>query len=196
MNKLIKYFLCVFFSILVVNFFISAGTCFSNMNEYLIPSKIVKEPTNENFISIGKELETTIENSNLELKDAHGEDYPALGIMYYRTVAHYSSVASVQNFIFSLICGFALGNIIFLIYIVKFNSYKLVICLILILFATGFFMALSDILTYVANVEEIKFGLSQILWNMETIAIHYIIVCLVLCAIHKIYTVYVEIQNS
>ena len=196
MNKVVKYLLCVFFSILAINFIVSAVSCFSSISSYLIPSEIVKNPKDESIISVGKDLESTIEDTTDDLKDAHGEDYPALGIMYYRSVAHYSSVSNVQNFIFSLICGFALGNIIFFIFIAKFKSYKLVLCLILALFITAIFLSLSDVLTYVANSEEIKFSLSEIFWNMEITAIHYIIASLVLIGIHKVYNVYIEIQNS
>lgn len=196
MNKVVKYLLCILFSILSINFIVSASSCFSSISQYLIPAEIIKNPTNEEVVSSGKDLESIIEDSTAELKEAHGEDYPALGVMYYRTVAHYSSVSNVQNFIFSLICGFALGNIIFFIFVVKFKSYKLIVCLILVLFVTAFFFALSDVLTYVANAEKVKFGLSEIFWNMEITAIHYTIACLVLAGIHKVYTVYVEIQNS
>lgn len=196
MNKVIKYLLCIFFSILAINFIVSAVSCFSSISNYLMRSQIVKNPNNESMISLGKELETTIEHTIEDLKSAQGEDYPALGIMYYSSVAHYSSVSNVQNFIFSLICGFALGNIIFFIFIAKFKSYKLIIFLLLSLFTTAFLLALSDILTFIANEEEIKFGLSQIFWNMEVTAIPYIITSLILYGINKICTVYIEIQNS
>lgn len=197
MNKFKKYLLCLLFSILAINFIVSAISFFDSFSQYLIPSQIKKEPTNDSLISIGKDLEKTLENTIYELNETHGEDYPALGIMYYQTISHYSSVALVQNFIFSLICGFALGNIIFFIFIAKLkSSYKLFTILVLVLFVTAFFLSLSDIITYVANSEEIVFGLSEIFWNMEVWAIPYTIICLVFCAIHKIYTVYKEIQNS
>lgn len=196
MNKFIKYFLCIFFSILAINFIVSIIAFCSNISDYLIPSKIEKDPKNDSLVSIGKKFESTLDDTIYELKETHGEDYPALGIVYYRTVSHYSSITVVQNFLFSIVAGFALGNIIFFIFVAKFKSYKLVIFLILALLATAILLSLSDILTYVANNEEIQFGFPEIFWNMETSAIPYIIACLVLCGIHKVYSVYVEIQNS
>lgn len=197
MNKLKKYILCLLFSILAINFIVSASSFFSSLSKYLIPSQISKEPTNESLITLGSEIEKTLENTVYELNETHGENYPALGIMYYQTISHYSSVTLVQNFIFSLICGFALGNVIFFIFIAKLKSpYLLFISLVLVLFVTSFFLSLSDILTYIANSEEIAFSLSEIFWNMEVWVIPYTIVCLILCAVQKIYTVYKEIQNS
>lgn len=197
MNKFKKYLLCLLFSILAINFIVSASSFFTSLSQYLIPSQIKKDPNNDSLVSIGKDLEGTLENTIYELTETHGEDYPALGIMYYQTISHYSSVTLVQNFIFSLICGFALGNIIFFIFIAKLkSSYRLFTILVLVLFVTAFFLSLSDIITYIANSEEIVFGLSEIFWNMEVWAIPYTIICLVLCTIHKIYTVYKEIQNS
>lgn len=196
MKNFKKYLLSILFSILFINFIVSTSSFFSSLSPYLISSKMVSDPTNESLISIAKELETTLDDTTYELTEAHGEEYPALGIVYYKTVSHYSSVNNIQNFIFSLICGFAVGNIIYFIWVAKFKSYKLVLLLILSLFVTSCFLALSDILTFVANSEEIKFGLSEIFWNMEVWCIPYIITCLVLYGAHKAYTVYVEIQNS
>lgn len=197
MNKFKKYLLCLLFSILAINFIVSANSFFTSLSQYLIPSQIKKDPNNDSLVSIGKNLEETLENTIYELTETHGEDYPALGIMYYQTISHYSSVTLVQNFIFSLIGGFTLGNIIFFIFFAKLKSpYILFLSLVLVLFVTAFFLSLSDILTYIANSEEIAFSLSEIFWNMEVWVIPYTIICLVLCAVQKIYTVYKEIQNS
>lgn len=196
MNKFVKYLLYILFSILAINFLVNLISFFYNTEAYLTPAKITANPTSENLISSATELENQLDSLITDLKEQNGEDYPALGIMYYRTIAHYSSVTIVQNFIFSLIAGFALGNIIFFIFISDLKSYKLVLMLILVLFISSTFLALSDIYTAIANSEEFNFGLSEIFWNMETSGIAYIIVCIISLVIKKITKTYYEIKYS
>jgi hypothetical protein len=163
---------------------------------YLTPARITANPTSEELVSVANDLETQLNTLTDELKENNGEDYPALGVMYYRTVAHYSSVTVVQNFIFSLIAGFAFGNIIFFVFISGLKSYKLALALILSLFVVAIFLSLSDIYTAIANSEEVVFGLSEIFFNMETAGIVYFIVAIIAIVIHKITTTYYEIKYS
>ena len=196
MNKFIKYLLCILFSILAVNFLVSFFSFFNYTDSYLTPARITKNPTSEDLVSLAKNLETQLDSLTTDLKEQNGEDYPALGIMYYRSIAHYSSVTVIQNFIFSLIAGFALGNIIFFIFISGLKFYKLTIAIIVSLFISSVFLALSDVYTAIANSEEIKFGLSEIFWNMEITGIAYFIVCFICLVIKKITTYYYEIKYS
>ena len=196
MNKFIKYLLCILFSILAINFLINVISFFNNTESYLTPARITANPTSEDLVELATDLENQLDSLTTDLKEQNGEDYPALGVMYYRTIAHYSSVTIIQNFIFSLIAGFALGNIIFFIFISELKSYKLALVLILALFISSTFLALSDIYTAIANSEEIKFGLPEIFWNMETSGIAYLIVCLISLVIRKITKTYYEIKYS
>lgn len=196
MKKITKYLLCVFFSILAINFLVNGFYAIKSNSSYLFSSRVAKNPKAEEVISLGKNIEEELEKSITNVKDTNGEDYPALGILYYETIQHHSSVRVIQNFLFSLIAGFSLGNIIFLIYVSGLSKYKLVLSLILVLFATSIFLALSDIYTAIANNEEIKFGLSEIFWNMETSTILYVITCIVVAVSHKIYKTYNEIRYS
>ena len=100
MNKFVKYLLCILFSILAINFLVNLISFFYNTEAYLTPAKITANPTSENLISSATELENQLDSLITDLKEQNGEDYPALGIMYYRTIAHYSSVTIIQNFIF------------------------------------------------------------------------------------------------
>lgn len=196
MNKFVKYLLCIFFSILAINFLINLIGFFKYNSSYLLSSRIKNNLQSESLISTGKDLEEKLNTQIDALKEQTSEDYPALGIIYYQTVSHYSSVAIIQNFLFSLISGFALGNIIFFIFISDLHSYKLTIALILALFATALFLTLSDVYTAYANNETAQFGLSQIFWNMEVSGITYIIVCILTLIAKKIYKTYYEIRYS
>ena len=196
MNKFLKYLLCILFSILAINFLTNIVSFFINTNSYLIPAKITTNPKSENLTEIAAELETQINTVITDLKNENGEDYPALGIMYYRTVAHYSSVTVIQNFIFSLISGFTLGNIIFCIFISGWKSYKLAIALMLGLILLSILLTLSDIYTAIANSEELKFGFSEFFWNLEVGSIAYFITTAVIYAIKKITSTYYEIKYS
>ena len=196
MNKFIKYLLCILFSMLAINFLVNVISFFNNTESYLTPARITSNPTAEDLVELANDLENQLESLTNDLKEKNGEDYPALGVMYYRTIAHYSSVTIIQNFIFSLIAGFALGNIIFFIFISELKSYKLALVLILVLFISSTFLALSDIYTAIANSEEIKFGLPEIFWNMETSGIAYLIVCIIALGIRKITKTYYEIKYS
>lgn len=196
MKKITKYFLCILFSILAINFLVNAISAFSKNSDYLFNSKVAKNPKAEEIITLGKNVEKQLDETITAVKEKNGEDYPALGILYYETIEHHSSVTIIQNFIFSLIAGFSLGNIIFFIFISGLKSYKLFIALLLALFVTGMFLALSDVYISIANNEEIKFGLSEIFWNMELCTLLYFIVCLVVGAINKLYKTYHEIRYS
>lgn len=196
MNKFVKYLLCIFFSILAINFLINLIGFFKYNSSYLLSSRIKNNLQSESLISTGKDLEEKLNTQIDALKEQTSEDYPALGIIYYQTVSHYSSVAIIQNFLFSLIAGFALGNIIFFIFISGLHSYKLTIALILALFVTSLLLTLSDVYTAYANNEAAQFGLSQIFWNMEVSGITYIIVCILTLIAKKIYKTYYEIRYS
>ena len=116
--------------------------------------------------------------------------------MYYKAVSHYSSVTVVQNFIFTLISGFALGSMIFFIFISGLKTYKLFFAILLVLVITSFLLTLSDVYTSIANSEEINFGLPQFFWNMEVSAITFLIVIVILVAINGFYKTYYEIRYS
>ena len=119
MNKFLKYLLCVLFSILAINFLVSLTSFLKNTDSYLESANINSNPKAEDVITTGQTLEKQLDKNINELKNKNGEDYPALGIMYYKAVSHYSSVTVVQNFIFTLISGFALGSMIFFIFILN-----------------------------------------------------------------------------
>lgn len=196
MNKFVKYLLCIFFSILAINFLINLIGFFKYNSSYLLSSRIKNNLQSESLISTGKDLEEKLNTQIDALKEQTSEDYPTLGIIYYQTVSHYSSVGIIQNFLFSLIAGFALGNIVFFIFISDLHSYKLTIALILALFVTSLLLTLSDVYTAYANNETAQLGLSQIFWNMEVSGITYIIVCILTLIAKKIYKTYYEIRYS
>ncbi len=195
-EKIFKYLKTIFICIFIVSFITSAVSFLASINDYLTPSRIAKNPTDDSLVKYAKDLEKNLNELTEDLKDTYGESYPALGISYYRTILHYSSEKVVQNFIFNLIAGFGLGNIIYFVFIAKYRKYKLFMALVIALFITAFFLGLSDILTSIANSEKTKFGLSNIFWNMEVTAIPYVIVSLILIGVQKVYSTYVEIRNS
>lgn len=196
MNKFFKYLLCIFFSIVAINFLLSIIGFFRYNSAYLMQAKINANPTSEAVTSMGQKLENTLETQINDLKTKNGEEYPALGILYYKAISHYSSVSIIQNFIFSLIAGFALGNIIFFIFISELKNFKLAISLLLALIIVCILLMLSDVYTAIANSEEIKFGLPEFFWNMEISGIFYLIACIVLIGINKLYKTYHEIRYS
>lgn len=196
MNKILKYFLCVLLTILAINFLTGFRSFCVNTDTYLESASINANPKAEDVIETGKTLEKQLTNTINDLKDKNGEDYPALGIMYYKAISHYSSVTVIQNFIFSLISGFALGSMIFFIFLSGLKSYKLVLVILLILIITSLFLTLSDVYTSIANSEDAKFGLPQFFWNMEVSAIAFLIITFTLTAINKIYKTYYEIRYS
>ena len=195
-EKILKYFKTICLWILIISFIVSSISFVKNVSNYLTPSKIDKNPTNENLIHYTKSLEDNLDNLTKDLKDIYGENYPALGIIYYKTVLHYSSETLVQNFIFEIICGFGVGNVIYFIFIAKYKKYKLFIVLVIVLFITSIFLSLSDILTNVVNGERIDFSLSNLFWNMETTSIPYTITAIILITIQKIYSTYIAIRDS
>ncbi len=196
MNKFLKYLLCVLFSILAINFLVSLTSFLKNTDSYLESANINSNPKAEDVITTGQTLEKQLDKNINELKNKNGEDYPALGIMYYKAVSHYSSVTVVQNFIFTLISGFALGSMIFFIFISGLKTYKLFFAILLVLVITSFLLTLSDVYTSIANSEEINFGLPQFFWNMEVSAITFLIVIVILVAINGFYKTYYEIRYS
>lgn len=195
-EKIFKYFKTIFISILIINFVVSFIACISNISKYLIPATITKYPTETTLLETGKAIEENLTELTDDLKSTYGEEYPALGIAYYRSINHYSTVSLIQNFIFSLIAGFGLGNIIFIIWMTKLPVNKKLAFLIIALFVVGFFVSLSDVLTFIANSEKIKFSMSEIFWNMEVAGIPYIIVSIFTYVAHYVYTVYNDIRNS
>ena len=195
-EKILKYFKTICLWILIISFIVSSISFVKNVSNYLTPSKIDKNPTDENLIHYTKSLEDNLDNLTKDLKDIYGENYPALGIIYYKTVLHYSSETLVQNFIFEIICGFGVGNVIYFIFIAKYKKYKLFIVLVIVLFITSIFLSLSDILTNVVNGEKIDFSLSNLFWNMETTSIPYTITAIILITIQKIYSTYIAIRDS
>ena len=196
MNKFLKYLLCVLFSILAINFLVSLTSFLKNTDSYLESANINSNPKAEDVITTGQTLEKQLDKNINELKNKNGEDYPALGIMYYKAVSHYSSVTVVQNFIFTLISGFALGSMIFFIFISGLKTYKLFFAILLVLVITSFLLTLSDVYTSISNSEEINFGLPQFFWNMEVSAITFLIVIVILVAINGFYKTYYEIRYS
>lgn len=196
MNKFLKYLLCVLFSILAINFLVSLTSFLKNTDSYLESASINSNPKAEDVITTGQTLEKQLDKTINELKNKNGEDYPALGIIYYKAVAHYSSVTVVQNFIFTLIAGFALGSMIFFIFISGLKTYKLFFAILLILIITSLLLTISDVYTSIANSEEINFNLSQFFWNMEVSAITFLVVIVILIAINRFYKTYYEIRYS
>lgn len=194
MNKFLKYLLCILFSILAINFLVSLNSFLKNTESYLESAAINANPKAEDVITTGQTLEKQLDKTINDLKDKNGEDYPALGVMYYKAIAHYSSVTVVQNFIFTLIAGFALGSMIFLIFISGLKTYKLFFAVLLVLAITALLLTLSDVYTSIANSEAINFNLSQFFWNMEVSAIAFLIMTVILVAINRIYKTYYEIR--
>lgn len=196
MSNFKKYFLCLLISILAVSFIVNIYSFCTNIGSYVDSGRITKDPENSSLESIASDLEESLNTNVQDLQETYGESYPALGIMYYKTVLYYSSVTIVQNFLFSLIAGFALGNMIFFIFIAKCSKYKVVIALILTLVLSGVFFALSDILTYFVNNEDYTFGFMEIFWNTEAISIPYIIACVILYVVHVVSKTFIEIRNG
>lgn len=196
MNKFLKYLLCITLTIIVVNFLTSLTSFLRNTDTYLTSARITAKPNDEETIDMGQKVEKQLDSTINDLKEDYGENYPALGIMYYKAISHYSSVTVVQNFIFSLIAGFSLGHLIYFIFITKLSNVKAGIMIILGLVITATLLALSDIYTSIANSEVVKFGISEILWNMEVSAITYFIVYVLLKGFNKIYQTYHEIRYS
>lgn len=196
MNKKSKYFLCILFSILSLTFIINLISAIKYNSSYLATSKVNNNLNSEEIINMGNELEATLNTQITALKEQTSEEYPALGVIYYQTIAHYSSIAVIQNFIFSIIIGFTLGNMIYLFFISEFKSYKLILLLILVLFITGILISLSDIYIAYANNTTNNINLSSIFWNMEILVIQYIVVCLLMLFLKKVYTTYKEIRYS
>lgn len=195
-EKILKYLKTICLWILIVCFITSFATFITNLDSYLRPTKIAKNPTEDSLVLYSKDIEEDLNKLTGDLKDVYGENYPALGIVYYKAILHYSSETVVQNFLFSLIGGFALGNIIYFVFIAKYKKYKLFICLVLALFVTAIFFSLSDIFTNYANNEKLEFTVNNIFWNMEVTSIPYIIISIILIVVQKIYSTYVEIRNS
>ena len=195
-EKIWKYVKTIFLWILIVCFSTSFVGFATNIDSYLKPTWISKNPTDSTLVSQAKTIEEELNKVTEDLQDVYGENYPALGIVYYKAILHYSSVSLVQNFLFSLIAGFGIGNIVYFVFVAKYKKYQLFIALLLALLVTAFFLGLSDILTYFANNEKFELTISEVLWNMEVTAIPYTIASLVLIVIQKISSTYIEIRNS
>lgn len=195
-EKIFKYLKTVFLCILIVSFLTGLVSFFSHLKDYLTPREIVKNPLDSNLISYANDVEKELDNLTYDMTSNYGEDYPAFGIVYYRAVLHYSSVSVIQNFLFGIIAGFGLGNIIYIVFIAKYKKLDLSIFFIISLFVTSVLFGLSDMFTNYANNEKIGFVFADILWNMETVGIPYFITTFVLMIIQKISSTYIEIRNS
>lgn len=195
-EKIFNYIKTISLWILIISFITSTAGFFTNISDYLLQANINKYPTNKDLKDYAINLEENINDLTSDLKDNLGEDYPALGVVYYKTILHYSSERFVQSFLFELIAGFALGNIIYFIFIAKCKKYKLFIALIIILFISALFFELTDILTNYVNGENFKLSFKNILFTMEVIGIPYSIISILLVAINNIYKTYIEIRYS
>lgn len=195
-QKILKYLKTIALWILIVSFITSFVSFSNNLNSYLKPVRISTTPLDKNLISEAKKIESNLDELTNELKDSFGDDYPALGIVYYKSILHYSSNTVVQNFLFSIIAGFGLGNIIFFIFVGKYKKYKLFFALLIALLCTSILFGLSDLFTNFANNEKLEFSISTVLWNMEITVIPYSLVSVILIIINKIYSTYKEIRFS
>ena len=65
MNKFVKYLLCIFFSILAINFLVNLIGFFKYNSSYLIAPQIKNNLQSESLISTGKELEEKYKNHKL-----------------------------------------------------------------------------------------------------------------------------------
>lgn len=77
MNKVLKYFLCLLFTMLAINFLTSLHSFFINTDTYLESARINANPKAEDVIETGKTLEKQLTSTVNDLKDKNGEDYPA-----------------------------------------------------------------------------------------------------------------------
>ena len=195
-EKIFKYLKTICLWILIVSFITSFVSFVNNLNPYLKPVQISRTPLDSKLLSEAKKIESNLDDLTSDLKDSFGENYPALGIVYYKTILHYSSNTPVQNFLFSIIAGFGLGNIVFFVFISKYKKYNLFIALLIAFFFTACLFSLSDLLTNFANNEKLEFSISTILWNMEVTSIPYVLTSFVLIIINKVYSTYKEIRYS
>lgn len=195
-EKIFKYLKTICLWILIVSFITSAISFSLSISDYVKIGLIKKNPTDTDLINYANSIETSIDKVTTELKDTYGENYPALGISYYETTLHYSSERLVQNFIFELIAGFALGNIMYFIFVAKYKKLKLFFALIIALLITAVLFCLSDILTNFVNGEGIDFTLKNILWTMELTAVPYMVLSILLLTLYQVYSYYIEIKNS
>ena len=195
-EKIIKYVKTLFFCILIFNFAINFFSFFTELDSYLLPGKIEKNPTDSKVLGQAQSIETNLNDLTKDLKSDYGEEYPALGVAYLRIISLASSKTIIQNFLFGLIAGFGFGNIIYFIFIAKYKKSDLFFALLISLFISSFFLGLSDILTYMSNGEKFKFTLKNVLYNMELTAIPFIIISVILIIFNKIYTTYMEIRYS
>lgn len=195
-EKIFKYLKTICLWILIVSFITSCVSFANNISSYIKPVQIDKSPIDASLVSQAEDIEYELNKLTKELKELYGENYPALGIVYYKAILHYSSESLVQNFLFSLIAGFGLGNIVYFVFIAKYKKYKLFLALIIALFITALFFTLTDILTNFVNNEDFKITISEILFTMEVTAIPYTIVSLILIVVQKVSATYIEIRNS
>ena len=195
-EKILKYLKTVFLCILIINFLSSLIDFSNNLDSYLHPSKLVKNPTDTELISNAKNIEKDLNSLADDFKESYGEDYPALGVLYYRSIINYFYEININNFLSELIISFALGNLIYFIFISNFKKYKLFIALFVVLFVTSFFLELTNILPLIANKKPISFDIDSIIVQMGNIAILYTISAIILIIAQKIYSSYIEIRYS
>ena len=196
METIFKYLKTIVIWILIVNFVVSAYLFSTNISDYLSQGKIEQSLLDSDLISNAESIQDSLDGLASNLKSTVGDDYPALGVVYYKTILHYSTEKVVQMFLFSLILGFGLGNIIYFIFVVKFVKVKLLFALTIAACITGLFFGLTDILTYAANGEEFNLTIGEIVLDMEVTAIPYAIVSVILAILNKVYLAYVEIRDS
>lgn len=195
-DKVIKYLKTICLWILIVSFITGLISFFLNLQDYLTPRQIIKNPVDESLVSYAKDVEKDVTDLTRDMTATYGEEYPAIGIIFYRTIVHYSSMHVIQNFLFGIIGGFGLGNIIYIVFIQKYKKWDLLIFFVISLFVTAVLFGLSDIFTSYANNEKVDFVFANILWNMEVVAIPYFITTFVLLLIQKLVSTFNEIRYS
>ena len=69
----------------------------------------------EIIIDIGNETNEGLEKTVEAMKDEYGEDYPALGVMLYRTYNHQRAVVIVNTYVSTVLYGIVLGVSIYIV---------------------------------------------------------------------------------
>ncbi len=195
-EKIIKYLKTVFLWIFIVNFIISFLNFTNNIDSYLKPAEITNNLENKSIISEANSIESELNNLTYDLKEKYGENYPALGVTYYQTMFHYSSYTLVEDFLLSLIIGFEIGNIIYFIFIAKYEKYKLFFAILISIVITSIFFELYNNFISIANNTPTKFAIKNMILNIDKTLIPYSILSIMLVIVNKIYKTYIEIRYS
>ena len=195
-EKIIKYLKTVFLWIFIVNFIISFLNFTNNIDSYLKPAEITNNLENKSIISEANSIESELNNLTYDLKEKYGENYPALAVTYYQTMFHYSSYTLVEDFLLSLIIGFEIGNIIYFIFIAKYEKYKLFFAILISIVITSIFFELYNNFISIANNTPTKFAIKNMILNIDKTLIPYSILSIMLVIVNKIYKTYIEIRYS